>query len=101
VFVLGTLLVYGLTHNKNFPIWMSTNPKANKWKTADSRNPDFSLDPDFSSTPMGSFPTSTGAAANSLPLYGKSAAEPFSPSAKLQTAHQRTSSLAGRGLANI
>lgn len=33
VFVLGdTLLVYGSTHEKNFPIWMRTNPKANKWK---------------------------------------------------------------------
>lgn len=35
VFVLGdTLLVFGSTHEKNFPLWMSTNPKANEWKEA-------------------------------------------------------------------
>ncbi|WP_223808719.1 family 43 glycosylhydrolase [Rufibacter hautae] len=35
VFVLGdTLLVFGSTHEKNFPLWMSTNPKANQWKEA-------------------------------------------------------------------
>ena len=33
VFVLGdTLLVFGSTQEKNFPLWMSTNPKANQWK---------------------------------------------------------------------
>ncbi|WP_310395382.1 family 43 glycosylhydrolase [Hymenobacter sp.] len=33
VFVLGdTLVVYGSTHEKNFPIWMSTNPKAGAWQ---------------------------------------------------------------------
>src|SRR5688572_11925227 len=35
VFVLGdTLLVFGSTHEKNFPLWMSTDPKANQWKEA-------------------------------------------------------------------
>ena len=35
VFVLGdTLLVFGSTQEKNFPLWMSTNPKANEWKEA-------------------------------------------------------------------
>ncbi|WP_246853632.1 family 43 glycosylhydrolase [Rufibacter aurantiacus] len=35
VFVLGdTLLVFGSTQEKNFPLWMSTNPKANQWKEA-------------------------------------------------------------------
>ncbi|HUR10837.1 MAG TPA: family 43 glycosylhydrolase, partial [Flavitalea sp.] len=35
VFVLGdTLLVYGSTQEKNFPIWMSTDPKSNSWKEA-------------------------------------------------------------------
>ena len=33
VFILGdTLLVYGSTQEKNFPIWMSTNPKTDSWK---------------------------------------------------------------------
>jgi len=35
VWVMGdTLFVYGSTQEKNFPIWMSTDPKANKWKEA-------------------------------------------------------------------
>jgi xylan 1,4-beta-xylosidase len=33
--VLGdTLLVIGSTYAKNFPLWMSTNPKQNQWKEA-------------------------------------------------------------------
>ena len=33
VWVQGdTLLVFGSTYATNFPIWMSTNPKANEWK---------------------------------------------------------------------
>ncbi len=33
--VLGdTLLVIGSTYTKNFPLWMSTNPKQNEWKEA-------------------------------------------------------------------
>lgn len=31
-FVNDTLLVVGSTHGKEFPIWMSTNPKNNEWK---------------------------------------------------------------------
>lgn len=35
VFVLGdTLLVIGSTHEKNFPIWMSTDPRKDEWKEA-------------------------------------------------------------------
>ena len=35
VWVMGdTLFVFGSTYSKNFPIWMSTNPKANEWKEA-------------------------------------------------------------------
>ncbi|POY37903.1 xylosidase [Solitalea longa] len=35
VWVQGdTLLVFGSTYTSNFPIWMSTNPKANDWKEA-------------------------------------------------------------------
>ena len=51
MFVLGdTLLVYGSTHEQNFPIWMSTNPKADDWKEAvhdfqiGAWDPDFFLD---------------------------------------------------------
>jgi xylan 1,4-beta-xylosidase len=29
-----TMLVFGSTYTKNFPIWMSTNPKGNQWKEA-------------------------------------------------------------------
>lgn len=33
VWVQGdTMLVFGSTYSKNFPIWMSTNPKGNEWK---------------------------------------------------------------------
>lgn len=33
--VLGdTLLVIGSTHDKNFPLWMSTNPQKDEWKEA-------------------------------------------------------------------
>lgn len=35
VWVQGdTLLAFGSTYSKDFPIWMSTNPKANEWKEA-------------------------------------------------------------------
>jgi hypothetical protein len=31
--VMGdTMLVFGSTYNRNFSLWMSTNPKANEWK---------------------------------------------------------------------
>lgn len=29
-----TMLVFGSTYSRNFPIWMSTNPKGNDWKEA-------------------------------------------------------------------
>lgn len=29
-----TMLVFGSTYSRNFPIWMSTDPKANQWKEA-------------------------------------------------------------------
>jgi beta-xylosidase len=53
VFVLGdTLLVIGSTYTKNFPIWMSTNPKVDDWKEAvdsfraGAWDPSFFLDDD-------------------------------------------------------
>jgi xylan 1,4-beta-xylosidase len=34
-----TMLVFGSTYSSNFPIWMSTNPKANIWKEASDSCP--------------------------------------------------------------
>src|SRR6187399_824995 len=35
VWVMGdTMLVFGSTYTRDFPIWMSTNPKGNEWKEA-------------------------------------------------------------------
>ncbi|GAB3573380.1 family 43 glycosylhydrolase [Hymenobacter daeguensis] len=71
VFVLGdTLLVYGSTHEKNFPIWMSTNPKADDWKEAVH---DFQIgawDPDFFLDTDGRLYLYWGSS-NTLPLYGQ------------------------------
>jgi len=51
--VLGdTLLVIGSTHEKNFPLWMSTNPQKDEWKEAvdsfqaGAWDPSFFLDED-------------------------------------------------------
>jgi xylan 1,4-beta-xylosidase len=53
VWVQGdTLLVYGSTYTKTFPIWMSTDPKSGQWKEAihdfqiGAWDPDFFLDTD-------------------------------------------------------
>ena len=42
-----TMLVFGSTYSSNFPIWMSTNPKANEWKEAVETFPIGGWDPDF------------------------------------------------------
>ncbi|MCO4294247.1 discoidin domain-containing protein [Solitalea sp. MAHUQ-68] len=48
VWVQGdTLLVFGSTYSSNFPIWMSTNPKANEWKEAVHNFEIGGWDPDF------------------------------------------------------
>lgn len=44
-FVNDTLLVVGSTHTKNFPIWMSTNPKKNDWKELVSKSEAGAWDP--------------------------------------------------------
>ena len=80
VFVLGdTLLVYGSTHNKDFPIWMSTNPQANEWKEAVH---DFQIgawDPDFFLDTDGKLYLYWGSS-NELPLYGQQInRKPFQP----------------------
>ena len=72
VFVLSdTLLVYGSTHEKNFPIWMSTNPKVDDWQEAIH---DFQIgawDPDFFLDTDGRLYLYWGSSSNLLPLYGQ------------------------------
>ena len=71
VFVLGdTLLVYGSTHDKNFPIWMSTNPKVDDWKEAVHNFQVGAWDPDFFLDTDGRLYLYWGSS-NSLPLYGQ------------------------------
>jgi xylan 1,4-beta-xylosidase len=71
VFVLGdTLLVYGSTHEKNFPIWMSTNPKVDDWKEAVHNFQVGAWDPDFFLDTDGKLYLYWGSS-NSLPLYGQ------------------------------
>ena len=71
VFFLGdTLLVYGSTHNKDFPIWMSTNPKANEWKEAVHNFQIGAWDPDFFLDTDGKLYLYWGSS-NNLPLYGQ------------------------------
>ena len=71
VFVLGdTLLVYGSTQEKNFPIWMSTNPKANEWKPAVDPFQIGAWDPDFFLDTDGKLYLYWGSS-NVYPLYGQ------------------------------
>ncbi|MCB2409734.1 family 43 glycosylhydrolase [Hymenobacter lucidus] len=71
VFVLGdTLLVFGSTHEKNFPIWMSTNPKANEWKEAVEPFQIGAWDPAFFLGDDGKLYLYWGSS-NTLPLYGQ------------------------------
>jgi hypothetical protein len=71
VFVLGdTLLVYGSTHEKNFPIWMSTNPKVDDWKEAVHNFQVGAWDPDFFLDTDGKLYLYWGSS-NTLPLYGQ------------------------------
>jgi hypothetical protein len=42
-----TMLVFGSTYSRNFPIWMSTNPKGNEWKEAIDSLDIGGWDPDF------------------------------------------------------
>jgi xylan 1,4-beta-xylosidase len=70
VWVQGdTLLVFGSTYSNNFPIWMSTNPKANEWKEAKM---DFIIggwDPDFFTDDDGKLYMYNGSS-NVYPIYG-------------------------------
>jgi len=69
VWVQGdTLLVYGSTYTKTFPIWMSTDPKSGQWKEAIH---DFQLgawDPDFFLDTEGRLFLYHGSS-NEFPLY--------------------------------
>ena len=64
-----TLLVFGSTYASNFPIWMSTNPKANEWKEAVDSFAIGGWDPDFFTDTNGRLYMYNGSS-NSYPLYG-------------------------------
>jgi xylan 1,4-beta-xylosidase len=70
VWVQGdTLLVFGSTYSKNFPIWMSTNPKANEWREAVDSFEIGGWDPDFFVDDDGKLYMYNGSS-NRYPLYG-------------------------------
>lgn len=70
VWVQGdTLLAFGSTYSKNFPIWMSTNPKANQWKEVVDSFEIGGWDPDFFVDNDGKLFMYNGSS-NSYPLYG-------------------------------
>ncbi len=70
VWVQGdTLLVFGSTYSSNFPIWMSTNPKANEWKEAIHEFEPGGWDPDFFRDDDGKLYMYNGSS-NAYPLYG-------------------------------
>ena len=70
VWVMGdTLLVFGSTYTSNFPIWMSTNPKANEWKEAIDSLQVGGWDPDFFLDDDGRLYMYNGSS-NRYPLYG-------------------------------
>ena len=70
VCVMGdTMLVFGSTYSKNFPIWMSTNPKANEWKEAIDSFAIGGWDPDIFLDTDGRLYMYNGSS-NQYPLYG-------------------------------
>ena len=64
-----TMFVFGSTYSTNFPIWMSTNPKANEWKEAVDSFAIGGWDPDFFLDDNGKLYEYNGSS-NSYPLYG-------------------------------
>ena len=64
-----TMLVFGSTYSGNFPVWMSTNPKANEWKEAVDSFAIGGWDPDFFLDDDGKLYMYNGSS-NSYPLYG-------------------------------
>jgi len=70
VWVQGdTLLVFGSTYSSSFPIWMSTNPKANEWKEAIDSLEIGGWDPSFFTDDDGKLYMYNGSS-NNFPIYG-------------------------------
>jgi xylan 1,4-beta-xylosidase len=70
VWVQGdTLLVFGSTYTSSFPIWMSTNPKANEWKEAIDSLEIGGWDPSFFTDDDGKLYMYNGSS-NQFPIYG-------------------------------
>jgi len=64
-----TMLVFGSTYSRNFPIWMSTNPKNNEWKEAVQEFEIGGWDPAHFVDDDGKLYMYNGSS-NSYPLYG-------------------------------
>lgn len=70
VWVQGdTMLVFGSTYSTNFPIWMSTDPKANQWKEVVDSFAIGGWDPDFFLDNDGRLYMYNGSS-NAYPIYG-------------------------------
>lgn len=70
VWVQGdTLLVFGSTYSSSFPIWMSTNPKANEWKEVIDSLEIGGWDPAFFTDDNGKLFMYNGSS-NQYPIYG-------------------------------
>jgi xylan 1,4-beta-xylosidase len=70
VWVQGdTMLVFGSTYTKNFPIWMSTNPKVDEWKEVVDSFEIGGWDPAFFTDDDGKLYMYNGSS-NRYPLYG-------------------------------
>ncbi len=70
VWAMGdTLLVFGSTYTRDFPIWMSTDPKGNQWKEAIDSFDIGGWDPDFFLDDDGRLYMYNGSS-NTYPLYG-------------------------------
>ncbi len=71
VVVMGdTMLVLGSTQRKNFPLWMSTDPKGNQWKEAVDTFQIAAWDPDLFLDDDGKLYLYWGSS-NVYPLYGQ------------------------------
>jgi hypothetical protein len=70
IWVMGdTMFVFGSTYSRNFPIWMSTNPKGNEWKEALDSLEIGGWDPAFFLDDDGKLYMYNGSS-NRYPLYG-------------------------------
>ncbi|HQD10344.1 MAG TPA: discoidin domain-containing protein, partial [Flavihumibacter sp.] len=64
-----TMIVFGSTYSRNFPIWMSTNPKTDDWKEAIDSLEIGGWDPAFFTDDDGKLYMYNGSS-NTYPLYG-------------------------------